>query len=50
MKQDFYNYYDSFYHCDRSARRQAFGLFNPAVVEKVNGGWQLREKGRLEVR
>jgi hypothetical protein len=49
MKQDFYNYYDSFYHCDRPAAGNVW-IINPAVVEKVNGGWQLREKGRLEVR
>jgi hypothetical protein len=25
-------------------------IIGPAVVEKVAGGWQLREKGMLEIR
>jgi hypothetical protein len=49
MKQDFYNYYDSYYDCDQPAAGDVW-ILNPAIVEKVNGGWRLSEKGRLEVR
>lgn len=48
-KQDFYNYYEKYYECQRPSSG-AVWIIDPAVVEKVAGGWQLREKGRLEVR
>lgn len=49
MKQDFYNYYDGYYECDQPAAGNVW-IVHPAIVEKVNGGWRLTEKGRLEVR
>lgn len=49
MRQDFYNYYDSYYECDQPGAGPIW-ILNPAIVEKVNGGWRLTEKGRLEVR
>jgi hypothetical protein len=49
MKQDFYNYYDGYYECDQPTAGDVW-ILHPAIVEKVNGGWRLREKGRLEVR
>ncbi len=49
MKQDFYNYYDGYYECDQPTAGDVW-IVHPAIVEKVNGGWRLMEKGRLEVR
>ena len=49
MKQDFYNYYDPYYDCDQPSAGDVW-ILNPAVVEKVSGGWRLTAKGRLEVR
>jgi hypothetical protein len=49
MKQDFYNYYEGYYECDQPTAGDVW-ILHPAIVEKVNGGWRLREKGRLEVR
>jgi hypothetical protein len=49
MKQDFYNYYDEYYECDQPTAGNVW-IVHPAIVEKVNGGWRLMEKGRLEVR
>ena len=48
-KQDFYTYYQKYYDCDRPSAGDVW-IIGPAVVEKVTGGWQLREKGMLEVR
>ena len=48
-KQDFYTYYQKYYECDRPSAGDVW-IIGPAVVEKVAGGWQLREKGMLEVR
>ncbi len=48
-KQDFYTCYQKYYNCDRPAAGNVW-IIGPAVVEKVAGGWQLREKGMLEVR
>jgi len=48
-KQDFYNYYDRYYDCPRPSSGPVW-IIQPAVVDRVNGGWQLREKGELEVR
>lgn len=48
-KQDFYTYYQKYYNCDKPSAGDVW-IIGPAVVEKVAGGWQLREKGMLEVR
>jgi hypothetical protein len=48
-KQDFYTYYQEYYDCVRPSAGDVW-IVGPAVVEKVSGGWQLREKGMLEVR
>lgn len=49
MKQDFYTYYERYYDCERPASGTVW-IVDPAVVERVQGGWELREKGVLEVR
>lgn len=48
-KQDFYTYYDKYYECTRPAAGTVW-VVQPAVVDKVSGGWMLREKGELEVK
>lgn len=48
-KQDFYTYYQKYYDCVRPSAGDVW-IIGPAVVEKVTGGWQLREKGMLEIR
>ncbi len=48
-KQDFYTYYQKYYDCDRPSAGDVW-IIGPAVVERVAGGWQLREKGMLEIR
>jgi hypothetical protein len=48
-KQDFYTYYEKYYDCARPAGGDVW-IIGPAMVEKVTGGWQLREKGLLEIR
>jgi len=48
-KQDFYNYYDRYYECARPSAGTVW-IVQPAVVDRANGGWLLREKGELEVR
>lgn len=48
-KQDFYTYYEKYYDCVRPTAGDVW-ILGPAVVEKVTGGWRLREKGMLEIR
>jgi phage shock protein A len=48
-KQDFYTYYQKYYECARPSAGDVW-IIDPAVVSKVSGGWQLREKGVLEIR
>lgn len=48
-KQDFLNYYDRYYECSRPSAGTVW-IVQPAVVDRVSGGWSLREKGELEVR
>lgn len=48
-KQDFLTYYAKYYDCVRPGAGDVW-IIDPAVVEKVSGGWQLREKGVLEIR
>jgi TolA-binding protein len=49
MRQEYYNFYEKYYDC-ANPESGAVWIIDPAVVEKVAGGWQLREKGVLEVR
>lgn len=49
MKQEYYNFYEKYYECANPESGSVW-ILDPAVVEKVVGGWELREKGRLEVR
>ncbi|MDT5295327.1 MAG: eukaryotic-like serine/threonine-protein kinase [Acidobacteriota bacterium] len=48
-RQDFYNYYQPFYDCAHPLAGEVW-IVKPAVVERVVGGWRLREKGVLEVK
>ena len=48
-KQDFLTYYEKYYDCSRPSAGEVW-IVEPAIVEKVSGGWQLREKGVLEIR
>jgi hypothetical protein len=48
-KQDFYTYYQKYYDCARPTAGDVW-IIGPAVVEKVAGGWRLRDKGMLEIR
>ena len=48
-KQDFHTYYEKYYDCIRPGAGDVW-IIDPAVVEKVSGGWLLREKGVLEIR
>jgi hypothetical protein len=47
--EDFYNYYEQFYECARPGAGEVW-LVAPAIVEGVDGGWRLLEKGELEVK
>lgn len=48
-KQDFLTYFEKYYDCQRPTAGEVW-IIEPAVVSTVPGGWQLREKGVLEVR
>lgn len=48
-QQDFYSYYEKYYECRRPATGDVW-IVTPAVVDRVDGGWRLREKGELEVK
>lgn len=48
-KQDFHTYYEKYYDCTRPSAGEVW-IVEPAVVSKVQGGWQLRKKGVLEIR
>src|SRR5205085_1656335 len=48
-KDEFYNYYGAYYGCYQPAAGQIW-IVKPALVDRVAGGWRLREKGLLEVR
>jgi hypothetical protein len=47
-KREFYETYQDFYHCEAPAAGRLMVLY-PAVAVRVEGGWQLREAGKLEV-
>jgi ABC-type multidrug transport system fused ATPase/permease subunit len=48
-KQDFYNYYEKYYDCPRPSSGDVW-IVEPAIVDKVSGGWELRRKGELEIK
>lgn len=48
-KQEFHSYYERYYECQRPSAGDVW-IIDPAIVSTVPGGWQLREKGVLEVR
>jgi hypothetical protein len=48
-KEEFYNHYEQYYDCYRPEDGEVW-LQRLAVVEKVDGGWRLQEKGLLEIR
>lgn len=47
-KEDFYNHYQSFYACDEPGPGEVRILY-PCAVEAADGGWKLKDLGRLEV-
>lgn len=47
-KQEFYEHYQDYYHCESPSAGDVI-VIEPAVVEKIEGGWRLGEAGRLEV-
>ena len=48
-KQDFHNYYEKYYECYRPSSGEVW-INVPAVVDRVPGGWELRDKGELEIK
>jgi uncharacterized protein YoxC len=48
-KQEFHSYYERYYDCQRPSAGDVW-IIDPAIVSTVPGGWELREKGVLEVR
>jgi hypothetical protein len=48
-QEDFYNHYEQFYDCTRPTAGEVW-VNEPAVVDPVDGGWRLRDKGILEVK
>jgi hypothetical protein len=47
-RQEFYDYYENHFHCENPAPGEVLILY-PAVVNKVEGGWKLKEAGRLRI-
>jgi hypothetical protein len=47
-KQDFYERYQDYYHCENPSPGEVI-VIEPTVVARVDGGWRLSEAGRLEV-
>lgn len=46
--QEFHTYYDKYYTCKRPSPGEVT-IIEPATVDKVDGGWKLRDMGILEV-
>jgi len=49
MRQEYYNFYERYFDC-RNPESGAVWILAPGTVDKVSGGWQLRDKGKLEIR
>jgi hypothetical protein len=47
--QDFHNHYEKFYDCDSPGAGEVW-VVEPAVVRDVEGGWELRDRGILEIK
>jgi hypothetical protein len=47
-RQEFYDTYENHFHCENPAPGEVLILY-PAVVNRVEGGWKLKESGRLRV-
>lgn len=48
-KQDYYNSYYELFNCENPAAGEVT-IVNPAIVEAVEGGWQVREAGSIEIK
>lgn len=48
-KQDYYNTYYELFNCDNPATGEVVVL-SPAIVEKTESGWQLREAGFIDIK
>jgi len=48
-RQDFHTYFGKYYDCQNPTSGDVW-ILRPAVVSTVPGGWELQEKGVLEVR
>jgi Flp pilus assembly protein TadD len=48
-KQDYYNSYYELFNCENPAAGEVT-INSPAIVEAVEGGWQLREAGLLDIK
>lgn len=48
-RQEYHLHLETYYHCDKVSAGEIWITY-PAVVDKVEGGWKLREVGHLELR
>ena len=48
-KQDYYNSYYELFNCENPIAGEVM-ILTPAVVETVEGGWQLKEAGFIEIK
>ena len=48
-KQDYYNSYYELFNCENPLAGEVI-IISPAIVEAVEGGWQVREAGFIEIR
>lgn len=48
-KQDYYNSYYELFNCENPAAGEVT-ISSPAIVEAVEGGWQVREAGFIEIK
>jgi hypothetical protein len=46
--QEFHTYYDKYYICNKPSSGEVT-IVEPATVDKVDGGWRLRDMGILEI-
>lgn len=48
-KQDYYNSYYELFNCENPVAGEVI-IQSPAIVEAVEGGWQVREAGSIEIK
>ncbi len=48
-KSEYFTYYQNYYNCENPSGG-AVWIISPTVVRRVDDGWQLQQKGELEVR